>query len=328
MVRRLALVAMASALSGMAATVSAQTPGAPYPNRQITLITLTAAGGALDTVARAIATGLQEQMGQSIVVVNRLGAGGNIGATELARSAPDGYTIGMLTVGTHGTNPTFVDKPPFDPINDFTPISHAADLNIMLTVQDTFSARSLAEFIAYSKSNPGKLTFGSAGVGTGLHLTGEMVKRETGLDMTHVPYQGVAKALPDLLGGQIQAVMGNPADVGVHIEAGKLRALAVASTKRDATLPQVPTFTEQGFPKVVASTWFGVGGPAGLPRPIVERLNKEINAALRKPETTARLNKLGINVIPGTPEEFANYIKSEITRWAPIVTAAKTAMKK
>ncbi len=297
-----------------------------YPNRQITLITLTAAGGALDTVARAIGSGLQEQMGQPVVVVNRLGAGGNIGAGELARSAPDGYTIGMITVGTHGTNPTFVDKLPFDPIKDFTPISHAADLNVMLTVQESFPAKSLAEFIAYSKKNPGKLTFGSAGVGTGLHLTGEMVKRETGLDMTHVPYQGVARALPDLLGGQIQAVMGNPADVGVHIEAGKLKALGVAATKRDVTLPKVPTFAEQGFPAIIASTWFGVAGPAGLPRPIVDRLNMEIGAALRKPETTARLNKLGINVIPGTPEQFAAYIQSEIKRWAPTVTATKAAI--
>jgi tripartite-type tricarboxylate transporter receptor subunit TctC len=327
MERLLAFAALAAA-AGIASSASAQAPAAPYPSRQITLITLTAAGGALDTVARAIGNGLQEQMGQPVVVVNRLGAGGNIGTTELARSAPDGYTIGMLTVGTHGTNPTFVDKPPFDPIKDFTPISMAADLNIMLTVQEAFPAKTLAEFIAYSKKNPGKLTFGSAGVGTGLHLTGEMVKRVTGLDMTHVPYQGVAKALPDLLGGQIQAVMGNPADVGVHIEAGKLKALAVAATKRDATLPKVPTFTEQGFPTILSSTWFGVGGPAGLPRPIVDRLNKEIGIALRNPATTARLNKLGINVLPGTPEQFGDYIKSEIARWNPIVTAVKATLKK
>lgn len=321
-------VLLLSALAGLGASPAAAQPSAPYPSRQITLITLTAAGGALDTVARAIASGLQEQLGQTVVVVNRTGAGGNIGATEIARATPDGYTFGMLTVGTHGTNPTFVANPPFNAIKDFTPITMAADLNITLSVQDSFPARTLAEFIAYSKKNPGKISFGSAGVGTGLHLTGELVKRETGLDMTHVPYQGVAKALPDLLGGQLQAIMANPADVGVHIQAGKLRALGVAAVKREPTLPNAPTFTEQGFPKVISSTWFGVGGPAGLPRPIVDRLNKEIHIALRKPATTAHFAKLGINVVTGTPEEFAAYIKSEIERWEPIVKGVKAALPK
>ena len=298
-----------------------------YPNRQITLITLTAPGAALDVLARIIGNGLQEQMGQPVVVVNRVGAGGRLGGAEIARAAPDGYTIGMLIVSTHGVNPTFSPSTAFDPIKDFTPITFAADLNIVLTINADFQAKTLKDFIAYSKANPGKLSFGSAGVGSALHMTGEMIKRQSGLDMTHVPYVGVAKSLPDLLAGQLQAIMGNPADVGNLIRDGRLRGLGVAAKTRDATLPDVPTFVEQGFPDVLATTWFGVGGPANLPRPIVDRLNKEVRVALTKPAAAKRLAELGMNTAPNSPEEFAAFIKSEIARWQPIAAAAKAQLK-
>ena len=324
---KLPAVALLASLTGLGSQARAQEDPKAYPSRQITLITVTAPGAALDVVARTIGAGLQEQMGQPVVVVNRTGAGGNIGAGEMARSNPDGYTIGMITGGTHGVNPTFMPNPPFDAIKDFAPITMAADLNITLSVQSSFPVKSLAELIAYAKSNPGKLSFGSAGVGTGLHMTGELVKLETGLDMTHVPYQGVAKSLPDLLGGQLQVLMANPADVGNLIRDGRLRGLGVAAAKREPTLPDIPTFTEQGFPKVIGSTWFGVAGPAALPRPIVERLNKEIHTLMRKPQTAERMANLGMNVILNTPEEFAGYIKSEIAKWAPIVKAAKASAK-
>ncbi len=320
-------VALLAALTGLASQVRAQDDPKAYPSRQITLITVTAPGAALDVVARTIGAGLQEQMGQPVVVVNRTGAGGNIGVGEMARSSPDGYTIGMITGGTHGVNPSFMPNPPFDAIKDFSPITMAADLNITLSVQASFPVKSLAELIAYSKANPGKLSFGSAGVGTGLHMTGELVKLETSLDMTHVPYQGVAKSLPDLLGGQLQVLMANPADVGNLIRDGRLRGLGVAAVKREPTLPDIPTFTEQGFPKVIGSTWFGVAGPAALPRPVVERLNKEIHTLMRKPQTAQRMATLGMNVILNTPEEFAGFIKSEIAKWAPIVKAAKASAK-
>jgi tripartite-type tricarboxylate transporter receptor subunit TctC len=225
-------------------------------------------------------------------------------------------------------NPTFNPSTQFDPIKDFSFITMAADLNIVLNVLPTFPAKTVKELVAWSKANPGKLSFGSAGAGTGLHMTGQLVKIETGMDMVHVPYPGVAKSLPDLLGGQLQVLMANPADVGNLIRDGRVRGLAVAAAKRDATLPDVPTFAEQGFPKAIGTTWFGVAGPAGLPRPIVDRLNKEVHAALRNPKVKDRFGQLGINVILGTPEELADYARSEIAKWAPIAAAAKASATK
>lgn len=327
--RALAASAIAAGLIWMPFSAAAQQDDvASYPNRQITLITVTAPGAALDVVARTIGAGLQEQMGQPVVVINRVGAGGNIGVGELARSKPDGYTIGMITGGTHGVNPSFITNAPFDPIKDFQPITMAADLNILLNVRSDFPAKTLAELIAYAKANPGKLSFGSAGVGTGLHMTGELTKMKTGLDMVHVPYPGVAKSLPDLLGGQLQVLMANPADVGNLIRDGRVRGLAVAAKTREKTLPDVPTFTEQGFPDVVGTTWFGVAGPAGLPQPILQRLHREIHTLMRKPATAERLSQLGMNISLNNPDEFQAYIKSEIAKWAPIVAAAKAAAPK
>ena len=328
MKRSLAVTALAVALAAAALPAAAQDDAATYPNRQITLITVTAAGAALDVVARTIGAGLQDSMGQPVVVINRVGAGGNIGVGELARSKPDGYTIGMVTGGTHGVNPSFTPSTQFDPIKDFQPITMAAELNCVLSVRADFPAGTLAGLIAWAKANPGKLSFGSAGVGTGLHMTGELAKMRTGLDMVHVPYPGVAKSLPDLLGGQLQVLMANPADVGNLIRDGRLRGLAVASKAREATLPDVPTFAEQGFPDVIGTTWFGVSAPAGIPKPILERLHREIHAAMGKPATKERLGQLGMNIILNSPDEFAAYIKSEIAKWAPIVAAAKAAAPK
>lgn len=312
-------------LAAASPALAQQDDTASYPNRQITLITITAPGAALDTVARTIGNGLQEQMGQPVVVVNRVGAGGNIGVGELARSRPDGYTIGMITGGTHGVNPHFTPTNAFDPIKDFQPITLAADLNIILNVRSDFAARTLKELIDYAKANPGKLSFGSAGVGTGLHMTGELAKLKTGLDMVHVPYPGVAKSLPDLLGGQIQVLMANPADVGNLIRDGRVRGLAVAAKTREKTLPDVPTFVEQGFPEVIGSTWFGVAAPAGLPKPIIDRLHREIHATMKSAKTQERLAQLGMNIMLNTPDEFMGLIKSEIAKWGPIVAAAKAA---
>ena len=312
-------------LACLAVPAFAQDDLASYPNRQITLITVTAPGAALDIVARTVAAGLQDQMGQTVIVINRAGAGGNIGVGELARSRPDGYTIGMITGGTHGVNPNFIANTAFDAVRDFQPITMAADLNILLNVRQDFPAKTLAELIGYSKTNPGKLSFGSAGVGTGLHMTGELTKMRTGLDMTHVPYQGVAKSLPDLLGGQLQVLMANPADVGNLVRDGRVRALAVAAKVREPTLPDVPTFAEQGFPDVIGSTWFGVSGPAGLPAQILDRLHREIHITMRKQQTKDRFGQLGMNIVLDTPGEFHALIKSEIAKWAPIVAAAKAS---
>jgi|LNFM01.2.fsa_nt_gb tripartite-type tricarboxylate transporter receptor subunit TctC len=325
---RAAGIAFALGVVAAGLPAAAQDDVASYPNRQITLITVTAPGAALDSVARTIGSGLQDQMGQSVVVINRVGAGGNIGVGELARSKPDGYTVGMITGGTHGVNPSFIANAPFDPIKDFQPITMAAELNIILNVRSDFPAKTLQELVAWGKANPAKLSFGSAGVGTGLHMTGELARMKTGIDMVHVPYPGVAKSLPDLLGGQLQVLMANPADVGNLIRDGQVRGLAVAAKVREPTLPDIPTFTELGFPDVVGTTWFGVAAPAGLPKPILDRLHREIHILMKKPQTKERLDKLGMNIVLNQPDEFLVLIKSEIAKWAPIVAAAKAAAPK
>ncbi len=325
---RAAGIAFALGILASALPAAAQDDSATYPSRQITLITVTAPGAALDAVARTIGAGLQEQMGQPVVVINRVGAGGNIGVGELARSKPDGYTIGMVTGGTHGVNPSFNPSTQFDAIKDFQPITLAAELNCILNVREDFPAKTLQELIGWAKANPGKLSYGSAGVGTGLHMTGELAKMKTGLDMVHVPYPGVAKSLPDLLGGQLQVLMANPADVGNLIRDGRLRGLAVASKVREPTLPDIPTFTELGFPDVLGTTWFGVAAPAGLPAPILDRLHREIHILMKKTQTKDRLDKLGMNILLNQPDEFLALIKSEIAKWAPIVAAAKASQPK
>ena len=325
MLRMLAVIMWAVAVAApVRAQGDAQTHQTQsYPNRQVQLITLTTAGGALDVLARFIAQGLQVETGQPFVVVNRTGAGGNIGGAEIARAAPDGYTIGMATVSTHGINPTLYATMPFDSLRDFTPIMLAADLNIVVLVNPALPANNITELVAYARANPGKLSFGSAGVGTALHMTGEMLKRAAGIDMIHVPYQGTSRALPDLISGQIQLTFANPTDTINLVRAGQLRAIGVASKAREPTMPEVATLTEQGFPQVSASTWFGVAGPAGLPKPIVDKLHAGITKVLTQPGAAERLSQLGMNVIVSTPAEFADFIRSEIARWAPIVQASK-----
>ena len=320
-------ITMLLVLMAGAAPTRAQTDAERYPTRQVQIITLTTAGGALDVLARFIAQGLQEETGQPFVVVNRTGAGGNIGGAEIARAAPDGYTIGMATVSTHGINPTLYATMPFDPVRDFTAILLAADLNIVVLVNPAVPAVNVRELVAYAKANPGKLSFGSAGVGTALHMTGEMLKRAAGIDMIHVPYQGTSRALPDLISGQIQLTFANPTDTLNLVQNGQLRAIGVAAKAREATLPEVATLAEQGYPDVVASTWFGVAGPAGLPRPIVDKLNAEIRKTLSKPVAKERLAGLGMNLLLSSPEEFAAFIKSEIERWRPIVQASKAKVE-
>ena len=307
--------------------VGTQNDADRYPSRAVQLITLTTAGGALDVLARFIAQGLQEETGQPFVVVNRTGAGGNIGGAEIARATPDGTTIGMATVSTHGINPTLYANMPFDPVRDFTPILLAADLNIVVLVNPAVPASNVAQLVAYAKANPGRLSFGSAGTGTALHMTGEMLKRAAGIDMIHVPYQGTSRALPDLLSGQIQLTFANPTDTLNLVRNGQLRAIGVAAKTREATLPEVATLGEQGYPDVVASTWFGVAGPAGLPKPIVDKLHAGISKVLRKPGSSDRLAQLGMNLIVSSPSEFGDFIESEIARWAPIVRASKAKVE-
>jgi len=295
-----------------------------FPSRPIRLITLTTAGGSLDLVARTISRYLPDQFGQQVVVENKVGAGGNIGADATAKSPPDGYTIGMVTISTHGINPTlYGDKMPFDAIKDFAPITLAAAVNNIVVLHPSVPAKNIKEFVAYLRANPDKLSFGSAGTGTSQHLAGELFKRLTGTRMTHVPYKGASQAIPDLLSGVIQVMFVSAPEVVAHIKSGALTALAVTSKNRAPAFPDLPSVAEQGYPDFDVVTWFGVVAPAGTSPDIVQRYNTVIHAILSMSDVKGRLAEVGLDTITDTsPQQFADYIKSEIAKWGPIVKAS------
>jgi tripartite-type tricarboxylate transporter receptor subunit TctC len=291
-----------------------------FPNKPIRLITLTPPGGSLDILARTIAQGLTEQLKQTILVDNKTGAGGNLGANIVAKSLPDGYTIGMVTIATHGINPSlYGNKMPFNPIKDFSPITLAAELKNILVVNPSLPIRTVQELVAYSKANPGKLSFGSAGAGTSQHLAGEMLKIFAQVDVVHVPYKGLAQAVPDLISGQIQFMFSLIPDSLPHIRSGKLRAIGIASPKRSPITPDTVPISEQGYPGFEVVGWFGVVAPAGTPKEIINRYNKEIVNVLSQSEVRERLSNMGMDVNTTTPEQFGTYISSEITKWATLV---------
>ncbi len=293
-----------------------------YPNRPVRLVVPFPAGGTTDILARAVAQKLSETLGQQVIVDNRPGAGGNIGSELVARSAPDGYTLLMGTVGTHAINVSLYPKLPYDPVKDFTPIVLVAGVPNVLVVNPSLPARSVAELIAYAKANHGKLNFASSGSGTSIHLSGELFKVLTGVQMTHVPYKGSAPALTDLVGGQVQLMFDNLPSSLAFIKAGKLRALAVTSKTRAAALPDVPTMVEAGVPDFEASSWFGILAPAGTPRDIVVRINAEVARWLATPDAREKLAGQGAIAAGGAPEDFARHIASESAKWAKVVKAS------
>ncbi len=296
---------------------------ADFPNRPLKLITLTTAGGTLDILARMIADDIGRQWGQQMIVENRVGAGGNIGAEATARSAPDGYTIGMVTVSSHGINPTlYGDLMRYDAVKDFAPIILAAETKNVVVVHPSIPAKNVPELIAYAKANPDKISFGSAGTGTTQHLAGEMVKIMTGVKMQHVPYRGAAAAVPDLLTGQTQLMFVTIPDVISHIQAGSLRPIGITSKERSRSLPDVVPMAEQGWPDFDVRGWFGVVAPAGTPKAIVDKYNATIKAMLARDDTQAKLLTMGLDSLSSTPEEFAAFIKSEVAKWAPVVKAS------
>ena len=300
----------------------AQVP-ADFPNKPLKLITLTTAGGTLDILARMIADDIGRQWGQQMIVENRVGAGGNIGAEATARSAPDGYTIGMVTVSSHGINPTlYGDLMRYDAVKDFAPIILAAETKNVVVVHPSLPVKNVPELIAYARANPDKLSFGSAGTGTTQHLSGEMVKIMTGVKMQHVPYRGAAAAVPDLLTGQTQLMFVTIPDVISHIQAGSLRPIGITSKERSRSLLDVVPMAEQGWPDFDVRGWFGVVAPAGTPKAIVDKYNATIKAMLARDDTQARLLTMGLDSLTSTPEEFAAFIKSEVAKWAPVVKAS------
>jgi tripartite-type tricarboxylate transporter receptor subunit TctC len=293
-----------------------------WPAKPIRIVIAQAPGSATDVISRVVANPLSESLGQPIVIDARPGAGGVLGTEVAARSAPDGYTLFMANNSTHGSNPAVYAKLPYDAVKDFAPVSFVASVPYVLVVDPKLPVKTVSEFIALAKSNPGKMNYASAGNGSTHHFCGELLKSTTGIDMQHIPYKGSGPGIAGLLGGEVSMMFSNVADIGSQIKAGKVRPLAVTAVKRASTLPEVPTMAEAGLPDFVVTSWFGLLVPAGTPAPIVTRLNAETVKVLGRADVKATLAAQGLEVAPGTPQQFAAHIKSEIARFSKIAKAA------
>jgi tripartite-type tricarboxylate transporter receptor subunit TctC len=302
--------------------VAAPAQAQSYPDKPIKLVVPFAPAGATDVLARIVGQKLSELEKQPVIVDNRAGAGGNIGSDAVAKAAPDGYTLLMGAVGTHAINVSLYKKMPYDPVKDFIPVVLVATVPNVLVVPASLPVNSVKELIAYGKANPGKLNFGSSGNGTSIHLSGELFKSMTGMDMQHVPYKGSGPATVDLLSGQVQMMFDNLPSAMPNIKSGKLKALAVTSAKRSPSLPDVPTIAEAGVPGYEAPSWFGILVPKGTPPEIVAKLNTDINKILAMPDTKKKFLEQGAEPAGGTPEQFAALINSEIPKWAKVVKAS------
>jgi tripartite-type tricarboxylate transporter receptor subunit TctC len=276
-------------------------------------------GGIADLYTRIIGARVAESWGQPVLVENRTGAGGNIGADLVAKSPPDGYTLGIGSVGTHAVNVTLFGKLPYDPVADFAPIALVAEADALLVVHPSVSARSVAELIALARARPGALSFASAGPGTTSHLAGELFKSMAGIDMVHIPFSGGGPALAALLGGQIDVLFETSLTVQAYAKAGKLRILAVGSEQRVRGMPDVPTLSESGFPGFSAENWYGIYAPAGTPHEIVMKLNHEIVKALSLPDVKERFASQGADLVGNTPEQHTAFLKAEMGKWKGIV---------
>jgi tripartite-type tricarboxylate transporter receptor subunit TctC len=293
-----------------------------YPDKSVRMVVPFAAGaGSNDIMARLVAQKLSDALGQQFVVDNRPGASGIIGTDIVAKAPPDGYTVLMMSL-TFTVNPSLFSKLPYDTVRDLIPVTMVASAPLMLVVHPSVPAKSVTEFIAYAKANPGKLNFGSGGPGTTPHLAGEMIKTMAGIQVTHIPYKGGAPALTDLVAGQIQFMCENIPGTLPFAKAGKLRALAVTDLKRSPLLPELPTLDEAGLKGYQIVGWNGLFVPAGTPQPIVNRLNAEVVKALALPDVKDRLATLGADAVGDTPQHFAVFIKAEIPKWAKVVKDA------
>jgi len=296
----------------------------PYPEHPIRVIVPFTPGGGADLIARTVAQKLTEQLGQQLVIDNRVGASGNIGTEMAAHALPDGYTILMGYVGNLSIGPTLHKHLPFDPLRDFVPITELAEAPNILVVNPSFPAKTFEQFIGYVKANPMKVNFASAVPGSTGHLAGGLLRSAAGIEMVHIPYKGAAQAIVDLMGGQVQAMFG-VSTVMPHIKSGKLRALATTGLRRTPSLPQLPTIAELGFPGFEAVAWYGFLVPAHTPRAIISRLHDETVRALPAPDLKVRLEAAGFILVGSTPEAFAAYIRAETKKWASVIKA--TGMK-
>lgn len=309
--------------AGMAATLGLPLTSAfaqaVLPKGPITLVVPFAAGGATDVVSRLVAQKLSERIARTIVVENVGGGGGAIGAAKVARASPDGNMLLMGTVATHAINPLSMTPAPYDAQRNFTPVSLIATVPNVLLVGPSVKAQNLRELMALLKAQPGKFSYGSSGVGTPPHLSGELFKSMAGVDMGHVPYKGGGPAMSDLVGGHIPILFDVLSGAASHIRAGSVRALAVTTGKRSASFPEIPTMAEAGVPDYETYTWNAVFGPAGLPRPMVDQLSRELQAVVAQPEVQARLKELSATPVGSTPEVLATLVKSELDKWGPVI---------
>ena len=316
---RRTLVVGGASLAALAIVAPGSALAQSYPTKPIRLVVPFPAGGPTDIVARPLAQALSEALGQQVVVDNRGGAGGGIGADIVAKAPTDGYTLLMATVGTHAINASLYKSLPYDPVKDFTPIGLVAAAPVALVAHPSVPVNSVSELIALAKKSPGSVSFGTAGNGTPGHLTGEMFKTAAHVELKHVPYKGSAPALSDLIGGQIQ-LMFDPLQTSLpHVQSGKLKLLGVSSAKRSSVVPNVPTFAESGHRDFEATAWWGVFAPANLPAPIATQLNTEVDRIARSEAFRDRLAPLGVQVIGGTRESFAQFQQRELAKWGKAV---------
>ncbi|HUL56245.1 MAG TPA: tripartite tricarboxylate transporter substrate binding protein [Usitatibacter sp.] len=313
---------LAAALLAAASALPFPGAWAAYPDKPVHFVVPYPAGGPLDAVARLLAQKVSERVKQPIVVDNKPGAGGNIGADVVAKSPPDGYMILMGAVATHAINPTLYSSIPYDAQKDFIAVTQIASTPNVLVVNPSLPVHDVREFIAYAKANPGKLNFGSGSTGSAGHLAGELFKSMAGVQMTHIPYKGAAPAMNDLIGGQIQLMFDNLASSLAQVKAGKIRALAVTTAKRTPLAPELPTIAESGLPGFDINTWFGLFVPAGTPRGVVELLHDEFVRALAEPDVREKMIAMGAEPVGSTPEQFAAYIRSESQKYARLIKAS------
>ncbi len=324
MTRRMSLALGLGLLAAATATAaSAET----FPDRSITMIVPFAAGGSTDVVARIVAQKMSEDLGQQVIVQNVAGAGGNLGAGNVARAAPDGYTILMGTVATHALNPLILKSTPYDAEKDFSPISLLVVVPNVLVVNPELPAKNVEELVALLKADPDKYSYASSGNGTPLHLSGELFKSMAGVDMQHIPYKGAGPALNDVIGNQVPIMFDNLPSSSSHIKAGTLRALAVTTAKRAPSFPDIPTIAESGIPGYETYTWNALFAPANTPADVVARLNISANKALGDPAVAERMKEFSATIVGSTPEELGAHVKAELAKWKPVVDGAHIQME-
>jgi tripartite-type tricarboxylate transporter receptor subunit TctC len=295
---------------------------ANYPNRPIQLVVTVPPGGAADIVARIIGSKLSDALGQPVIIVNRGGAGGTTAAAQVAKSDPDGYTLLLNTIATHGIGPHIYANLPYDPVKDFSPVILIAKLPLIMAINAELPARTVTDVIALAKAKPGELTFSSSGSGGAPHLAGEMFKNLTGTEVQHIPYRGSGPAVIDLIAGRITMMFDATPSLLPYITAGKLRPIAAASPQRHRLLPDVPSFAELGYPGMDIALWYGIVAPGGTAAPIVQRLNAELAKILDMPDVRKNLSEQGADLQGGTPEDFSAFMRNESARWSVVVKQA------